>query len=200
MSDALKPFIEMLSEQFPLEESDRRLLYDNLSVRTYQKGEFLLQSGQVSKAFFYNLSGFVRLFYVKSETEKTAWFYSEGQFISAYESYVKQTPALLNLQAMEESRLVCISMEAANRLLAHDPKFSVLARIIMEDELIAHQKMVAGLVSDRPEDRYQTLMKENSAIFQRIPQHYIASFIGVTPESLSRIKKRLQDKNLTQRQ
>ncbi|MEO0470317.1 MAG: Crp/Fnr family transcriptional regulator [Bacteroidota bacterium] len=200
MNDAFSPFIEMLEARLPLSEADKRLLQENLRLCSYSKGEFLLRSGEISRAFFYNLSGFIRLFYVRNQIEKTAWFYAEGQFVSAYESYVRQTPSQLNLQAMEDSSVICISMEAAMRLLTHDPKFSVLARIIMEDELIAHQKMVASLISDRPEDRYQALLDENPAIFQRIPQHYIASFIGVTPESLSRIKKRLQNKNLTQGQ
>ena len=81
-------------------------------------------------------------------------------------------------------------METAMQLLRYSPKFELLARVAMEDELITYQKIIASFLTQNPEERYFNLLENNSSYFQRIPQHYIASFIGVQPESLSRIKKR----------
>jgi len=179
-----------LSNYIPLEESDLNLLVELVPIRRYSKGEFLLRAGQTSKEFFFNISGFVRLYYLQQGEERTAYFYGERLFISAYESYVKQKPSNFYLQATEETTVAVIGVEAAQKLLSTAPKFEALARIAMEEELISLQDIIATLLTLSPEQRYLQLLERNPKIFQRVPQVYIASYIGVKPESLSRIKKR----------
>jgi CRP-like cAMP-binding protein len=186
----LEAFIQFLSKSVSLTPVDISLLQDVLKVKSYKRGEFILQEGEISQAFYFNLKGFVRLFYLRNGEDKTAYFYPENNFISAYESFVKQEPARLNLQAMEKSQLVEVSIEASRKLLAHSPKFEAVARAAMESELINHQRMVEYLLAENPETRYDLLLEENPDIFQRVPQRYIASYIGIKPESLSRIKRR----------
>ena len=132
----------------------------------------------------------MRLFYNQEGLEKTAYFFPAGTFISAYESFIYQQPSTLSLQTMEPSKIIRVSREAAQALLAHSPKFDQLARWAMENELISYQKMVANLLRWSPEQRYGQLLEQNPELFARVPQQYIASFIGVSPETLSRIKKR----------
>jgi CRP-like cAMP-binding protein len=189
-------FITYLHQFVELNGEDEKLLHRVLSVRHFKKGEHLLAEGEVSTSFYFNLAGFVRLYYVKDTVEKTAYFYPENTFISAYESFVQQTPSKLNLQVTEDTSLIELTVKTSAELLSHSPKFETLARIAMEDELIAHQKIIASLLTLTPEERYFQLMKENPEVFQRVPQHYIASYVGVQPESLSRIKKRHFKKNL----
>lgn len=191
----LTRFIKYLQQHVPLNEQDIDFLYKVLSVKSFKKGTILLSEGQISTAFYFNLTGFVRLFYLKNGEERTAFFYPQNTFISAYESFVHQTPSRLNLQATEQTTLVEISVTAATQLLQYSPKFEALARIAMEDELITHQKIIATLLTLTPEERYYNLLDENPLIFQKVPQHYIASYIGVKPESLSRIKKRHFEQN-----
>jgi len=183
-------FIEHLEQHLELTLEDKDMLYRTLSVKGYKKGNFILQEGQVSKAFFFNLKGLVRLFYNKGTSEVSAFFYPEGHFISAYESFIDQQPSTLSLQTIEASKIIRVSREAARALLAHSPKFGQLARWAMENELISYQKMVANLLRWSPEQRYRQLLEQNPELFARVPQQYIASFIGVSPETLSRIKKR----------
>lgn len=186
----IENFITHLHAKIPLSEDEKNLIRQTLPIKQYDKGDFILQEGHISKAFYFNLSGFVRLFYVKNAAEKTAYFYPEGTFISAYESFVHRRPAAFNLQATETSQLVKISLAASEKLLHFSSKFDALARMIMEEELIAKQSIIAHLLTLSPEERYLQLLQEQASIFQKVPQHYIASYLGVQPESLSRIKKR----------
>lgn len=193
-------FIKYLNNYVRLSEEDKKFLEENLSLKFFSKKSMILTEGQISKSFYFNLSGFVRLFYRKEAEEITAYFYGENLFISAYDSFTKKTPSKLNFQALEDTFLVNISQEASVRLLNYSSKFETLARIAMEEELIVHQKIIESLLTQSPEERYEDLLETNPSIFQRVSQQYLASYIGVKPESLSRIKKRHFKKNLNQSQ
>lgn len=191
----IEKFIHHLKQFIELNDADIEFVKEIVSVKRLQKGDYLLQEGAFSQAFYFNISGFVRLFYLIAGEEKTAYFYSEGIFISAYASFVKQLPSRFYLQATETTHVAVISMEASVQLLNYSSKFEKLARIAMEEELIKHQEMVESLITLSPEERYHNLLQKNPTIFNRVPQIQIASYIGVKPESLSRIKKRSQLKS-----
>jgi len=186
----MEKFIQFLNEKVHLSTEDKSFLRNRLKLKTFEKGASILREGQVSQSFYFNVEGFVRLFYLRGHEERTAYFYPEGVFISAYESFVKQKPSKVNLEAAETSKLIEINAEASMALLQYDPKFESIARAIMEEELIAHQRIIESLLTLSAEERYGQLMEESPWIFGRIPQQHIASYIGVQPESLSRIKKR----------
>lgn len=188
-------FIERLASFMTLTHEEIELLRDKVPIRTYQKGEYLIKAGEISKSFFFNASGFVRLFYLLNGEEKTAYFYGEGSFISAYSSFLKQEPCSFFLQAAEETQVVVISVEASEAILTYSPKFEKLARIAMEEEMVSLQEIIASLITLSPEKRYLELLKRNPEVFQKVPQVQIASFLGVKPESLSRIKKRSMDRS-----
>lgn len=183
-------FIERMASFMTLTHEEIELLRDKVPIQTYQKGEYLIRAGEISKSFFFNTSGFVRLFYLLNGEEKTAYFYGEGSFISAYSSFLKQEPCSFFLQATEETEVVVISVEASEAILTYSPKFEKLARIAMEEEMVSLQEIIASLITLSPEKRYLELLKRNPQVFQKVPQVQIASFLGVKPESLSRIKKR----------
>ena len=193
-------FITQLNQWVVLDASDEYYIRQNLKIRHFKKKELILREGQISKAFYFNLKGVVRLFYLKGVEERTCYFYPVGTFISAYESFTRAVPSKMNLQAMTDCALVEITVETAAKLLAFSPKFEALARIGMEQELIVQQEIIASLLMRTPEERYAYMLEEHADLFQDIPQHYIASYIGVQPESLSRIKKRHYLRNLNQRQ
>ena len=99
----INQFISHLNQFISLTAEEESFLGQVVEIKTYTKGEIILREGQISKSFYFNLSGFVRLFYLKESGEKTAYFYPKGFFISAYESFVKQVPSKLNLQTTEET-------------------------------------------------------------------------------------------------
>ncbi|BDD03715.1 Crp/Fnr family transcriptional regulator [Aureibacter tunicatorum] len=187
-------FLDFINKRVQLNNEERVLLEKLLKVRLYKKGEFLIKEGEYSDAFYFNIKGLVRLYYLIEGEEKTTYFYSGNQYISAYRSFTRDEPCRFNLQAMEDTHIVAINKNSAYQLLEHSSKFEALARLAMEDELICHQDMVASHIIMTPEQRYLNLMESFPEIFQKVPQLHIASYIGVKPESLSRIKKRCLQK------
>ncbi len=137
------------------------------------------------------------MYYIVDGEEKTTFFYTENQFVSSYESYTKQIPASHSLECVADCELIIITQEGAMKLLSHSKNFDSLARTIMEDELAIYQKIVASFITLSPEERYQELIKNSPELVQRIPQYQLATYLGVNAESLSRIKKRIAEKELS---
>jgi CRP-like cAMP-binding protein len=186
-------FINSLTKSFPLNEEEIQFLKESIPIKRLSKGEYLLIEGEISKSFFYNISGFVRLFYLSDGEERTAFFYPEGKFIGAYDSFRNQKPSNFFFQAVEDSEVAIFNYEVAEKMLVVHPNFEKLARLVMEEELMNLQEMVSSLITLSPEKRYVQLMQKNPGIFNKVPQIQIASYIGVKPESLSRIKKRVHN-------
>lgn len=188
MNDPLVAFFE---DHISLTSEDKEILQNEIPIRKIKKGEVLLSEGEVSNEFYFLLEGSVRLYYDVDGEEKTAFFYFENMFVSSYESFTKRTPAKHYLQATEDITVRVISCELAYELLERSPKFEFLARIMMEEELIVCQEIISSFVTLNAEKRYLKLLEENSPILQRVPQHQLATYLGVTPETLSRIRKRI---------
>lgn len=190
--------IERLIERFErheiLTEEEKNELRNRATIEKFSKGEMVLEEGEVSKAFYFMLSGCVRLFYVTEGEDRTAFFYTQEQFVTAFESYKHQIPTNQNFECLEDTEVVCITRTVAKDILTQYPKFEFLARGMIEEELILYHDMVSSFVTLSPEQRYVKLLEKNNELFQRIPQRQIATYLGIKPESLSRIKKRIAEK------
>ncbi|MCD2259507.1 Crp/Fnr family transcriptional regulator [Psychroserpens luteolus] len=174
-----------------LNSEEKDYIKANIPVKTFNKNYLLLSENEVSNEFYFVINGLVRLYYNVGLEEKTAYFYTENTFVSSYESFTKQCKSKHNLETLEETTLAIISFEVAYKLLELFPKFEFLARIMMEEELIMCQDIIASFVTSNAENRYLNLMKRDKDLLQRIPQYHLATFLGVTPETLSRIRKRI---------
>ena len=170
------------------------MLYQAVQQKTYRKNELIFTEGKVADEIYFVTNGCVRLFYEVNGNDKTAFFYTESQFICAGESYTYNIPAIENYQAIEETELLIFTKSAIENLLQKVPKLEVIARIATENELITCQKVIASFVTKSAEERYLDLLTTQGQLFLRVPQHYIASFLGVSPETLSRIKARVLQK------
>lgn len=183
--------IHLLSNFIDLNEKEKSFIEDNLPVLEFNKGDFLLEQGDVSKSFYFIVSGSVRLYYDVELEEKTAFFYFENEFVSSYESFTQQLPAKHNFQCMESTTVIEISVENVEVMLREFRSFEFLARTIMEQELAMYQNIVSTFILKSPEERYLDLLTNRPEMINRIPQYYLATYIGVRPESLSRIRKRI---------
>lgn len=183
-------FIELINQYSALSEQEITHIKNNVPIQSYTKNEVIFREGQISQTIYFVLEGCVRLFYNADGNEKTAFFYTEGKFICAGESYNFGVPAVENYQAIEDTTLMLFHKQTIDKLLALFPNFELIARFATEDELITCQKMIASFITKSPEERYLELLETNKDLFQRVHQQYIASFLGVSPETLSRIKKR----------
>ena len=183
--------IENIKLYASLSEEERSLLLDAVYKKVYAKNELIFSAGKVSNEIYFVTKGCVRLFYNVDGADKTAFFYTEGQFICAGESYTFNIPAIENYQAVEETEIYVFTKSNIKVLLKKASKFEVIARIATENELITCQKVIASFVTKSAEERYVDLLNTQGELFHRVPQQYIASFLGVSPETLSRIKARV---------
>jgi CRP-like cAMP-binding protein len=186
--------INYFERHIPLNEAEKEMVRREVPVQAFPKNYLLLKQGNVSKAFYFVIKGTIRLFYSTGLTEKTGFFYTENMFVSSYESFTRQVPSKHNFQALEASTLAIFTPEAIRKLLAISTKFDLLARIMMEEELAVCQSIISSFVTLNAEQRYLQFLQEQPQLVQRIPQHQIASFIGVSAETLSRIRKRISNK------
>lgn len=191
----IETLLRHIESYVQLNSEEINALQNRIEVRTFLKNEVIFHAGEISHEIFLLNQGCVRLFYSVDGTDRTAFFFTEGQFICPGESFTYKTPAKESYQAIEETSLFVFDESVIGDLLNVSPKFGLIGKIATEQELIACQQMIASFVTRTAEERYLDLLETNSELFQRVPQQYIASFLGVAPETLSRIRKRLSLKN-----
>ncbi|MBD0400310.1 Crp/Fnr family transcriptional regulator [Flammeovirga sp. EKP202] len=190
----MEQLLKQLEAYTSLTESEQKVLEDALFKRNYSKNEMIFTEGKISDEIYFVTKGCVRLFYNVDGNDKTAFFYTEGQFICAGESYTYNVPAIENYQALEETEIYVFTKTMIENLIGGFPKLEIIARVATENELITYQKVLASFITKTAEERYQDLLKTKGDLVQRVPQQYIASFLGVSPETLSRIKARIYKK------
>jgi CRP-like cAMP-binding protein len=183
--------IKLFSDNIELTNEDIKFIKANSHVSEYPKNHLLLKKGETSKAFYFVLKGCLRLFYSSQLDEKTAYFYTENMFVSSFLSFTKQSPAEHNIATIEASTLVVFDSKSVEKFMNFSPKFGIIAKIMMEEELISYQQMISSFITQNAEERYLDFLKSQPNLMKRIPQHQIATFLGVSPETLSRIRKRI---------
>jgi len=193
----MERLIENIQLYTSLDKDEIDLLREAVDKKSFRKNEMIFTEGKIANDIFFVTKGCVRLFYNVDGNDKTAFFYTEGQFICAGESYTFNIPAIENYQAIENTEIFVFGKSKINHLLEQAPKFEVIARIATENELITCQRVIASFVTKSAEERYVDLLNTQGELFQRVPQQYIASFLGVSPETLSRIKTRVFNKGIS---
>jgi CRP-like cAMP-binding protein len=193
----IKGLIQFFEQHVELNKEETQYVMDSIPVQEIGKNTLLLAAGEISKSFYFILNGSVRMYYDVDGVEKTAFFYFENSFVSSYESFTRQVPAKHKLQTLENTTVAVISSEVAMQLVDRFPKFEFLARIMMEEELIVYQEIISSFITLNAEQRYLKLLNEQHPILQRIPQHQLATYLGVTAETLSRIRKRINNSDIS---
>ncbi|MGH1338088.1 MAG: Crp/Fnr family transcriptional regulator [Aureispira sp.] len=180
-----------LQQYISLNQEEIAFLQQNLTIKEHPKNELLFQEGNISRTIYFVSKGLVRLFYTVDGLEKTAFFYTAGKFICAGESFTYAIPAKENYQTIETATIIHLDKNNIEKLLIQLPQLEIIGRMAVEEELITAQKIIASFVTKSPTERYLELLDQQGELFQRAPQQYIASYLGVSPETLSRIKKRI---------
>lgn len=169
--------------------------WNRLSSRFRQidlgKGEVFCQQGHICNWMAFIEQGLVRSYYCIKNQEITRFILSEGVFVTALASFVQQKPSREIIHAIEPTRLWAISYEDLQQLYLQIPRLERLGRKIMEHSQILLEQRVLALLSFTAEERYKLLMREYPQIVQRVPLHYIASLLGMKPETLSRVRRKI---------
>lgn len=175
----------------PLTEEESKAIVDSMCIKTFKKGTILLKEGQISTECYFILEGCIRQYYLIDGDEKTNNFFTEEQFVVSINSFSQKTPANHYFSCCEDTTLVVANEQKENDLYKRFPKFETISRTVMGNIFGEQQELMASYITDTPEQRYLKLLKSRPDLFQRIPQYQLASYIGVKPESLSRIRKRI---------
>lgn len=191
--------IAYFSAIIPLSAEEIAGIRESMCIQTFKKGTILLKEGQVSKECYFILKGCVRQYYVVEGEEKTSNFFTENQWVVSVNSFMNKTLANHYFDCTEETTLVVGTEQKENDLYSRFPKFEKLARIALEKGFGEQQEIVATRVTDSAEQRYLDLIKNRPDLVQRVPQYQLASYLGIKPESLSRIRKRITQKAQTEK-
>ncbi|MEZ4756669.1 MAG: Crp/Fnr family transcriptional regulator [Flavobacteriales bacterium] len=163
-------------------------------IRRFKKGTVLLKAGEVATASWFCIEGCVHLYYEVDGDLRTTEFYTEGQPVASLYSFIHQVPANHYLACVEDCTLVVWTYAAERELFGKFPQMESLCRVSIESDFGEHQERMASFLTRTPEQRYLGLMEQRPDLLQRVPQYLLASYLGVTPESLSRIRKRIMSR------
>lgn len=184
---------DFISKYVSLTDDEKNALLDLDIFRSVKKGTTLLREGQKSKESYFVLNGCIRTYYLIDGEEKTTAFYTEMEVLTP-PCVISKTPSDYYVSCVEDTILTVSNsdMEAeANRKF---PKFETLCRILSE-ELLAKQRIdFDEFKTSSPEQRYLNLIQKRPDLIQRVPQHQLASYLGIKPQSLSRLRARILEK------
>ncbi len=175
---------------YPISEDAKLALTTHLRRIDLPRGEYLLREGTVCRNMYFLEAGCLRGFYVLDGKEVTRWFASENDFVTSFHSFITRTPSLESLQTLEDSVLWSISHEALYTLYDKYPDIERLGRIACEKYYIRLEERYVNAQFRSATERYLQLLEQNPLFIQRIPLGYIASFLGISQETLSRIRSK----------
>ncbi len=191
MQDILFDFI---SKYVPINEEEKEVLLSLNIFRAVKKGTVLLHEGQYTKESFFVLKGCIRTYYVVDGDEKTTAFYTEMEGLTPH-AVISKAPSEYFVSALEDGVLVVSNVDMVEETNKKFPKFEQMCRILSEELLAKQQINFDAFKLSSPEQRYMSLLQTRPDLIQRVPQHQLASFLGIKPQSLSRLRARIVEKN-----
>jgi CRP-like cAMP-binding protein len=188
-------FFKSLRDKVPFSDDELEVIKKHLTPKKLRKKQYLLQEGDVCKFIAFVEKGALRSYTIDDKgVERIIQFAIEGWTISDLYSFLTQEPANYNIDAIEDSELVLISKSAHEDLLTSLPKYESYNRIQLTNAYIALQRRLTSVISLPLEERYNLFTTIYPNIVQRVPQHMIAAYMGLTPETLSRVRKKMTKK------
>lgn len=191
MQRDLPPLLAQLFVQFgTITKADLALLSPLLQTQSLPKGAHFLSLGQTCDRIAFLTAGILRAYYPFGEREVTTYFnfLPRNPIVSGFSSFITQQPSTEALQALEDCELLYLSYDHLQDLYRASQNFERLGRIMMEQNYLASVKRIRSYQTQSAADRYQHLLRKYPNLLNQVPHHYIASYLGITPESLSRIR------------
>jgi CRP/FNR family transcriptional regulator, anaerobic regulatory protein len=183
--------IQSIKSITSLNDAEEKAFLSILEVKIFKKKEFLLQEGEICNKITFVNNGCMRLFYNVEGVENTIQFFFADSWYTDYASFLTGRPTIENMQALEASEVVQFKKDDLYKLYDSMPIFEKVGRIFAENAYLSVSQLNQMKTNEEPEIRYINLLKTRPELVQQIPQHYIASYLGIKPETLSRIRKRI---------
>lgn len=194
MKGALTKFISKFNA---FDQNEINAIVENTQVEFFKKGTVILREEEVCTKCYFVLTGCIRQYQLVDGEEKTTAFFIEEQAAVLYSSYMNRIPSKYYLSCVEDCVVTTGTREQEQKLHKQFPKLEYLIHTLMPQDYSKIQERLASLINHNPEERYLILMENQPELLNRVPLHQLASYIGVTPESFSRIRKRILMKQKT---
>jgi CRP-like cAMP-binding protein len=172
-------------------DSELEIIMPYFEPKAFKKKTTLLDIGKVSNEVFYLEKGCIRLYCQKDGDELSTYFFTEKMFAGSYDSYISRKPSKVAIETLEECEVLVLNYKSQEKLYEVFPKMNEFIRKAIEQRFVLLHDLFISYLLNSPEERYLTLLNTRPELLQRIPQHQIASFLGITPVSLSRIRNRV---------
>lgn len=186
----MSKILENIERTFKPSESELIMIRDSFSKLLLKKGQLFLEEGQPCKRMGILEKGSMRLFYDSVSKEVCNDFYFENSVVGSIASFLSGQPSMVNIAAIQECELLVITKEKILELMPVCPPFARFIRFILQEQFIRAERRDAELLKLAPEERFLHLLEMHPKIFGRIPLYFIASYLNITPETLSRYRKK----------
>lgn len=191
----MESLIEKIKSYVPLSFDDEGIVRTLFHKKALKKGEHLLKAGDVCRYIFFIETGLVRYYINNDGVEQTNYFNKENEFVCDYMSFLPQSPSYVNIQTLEDTTIWVISYVGIQQFYKEVTAGERFGRLAIEQVFVSVINQIGSLYTDLPETRYTKFLSDYADVAQRIPQYYIASYVGIKPQSLSRIRKRISGKH-----
>lgn len=189
----METMIKKFCKKYKLPEKELFELLSHMEEVSFSKGELVIETGERNSNFYLLKKGIWRAYYLTDGTENSLWFVGPGEAAFSSWGYVGGEPSLLNIESVNDSIAYCISKATLEELFLHSIEMANFGRKIFECEILAvDNSSLAYGTPPTAKERYLTLMEENPELLQDVPLKYLASYLYITPQSLSRIRAGLR--------
>ncbi len=185
-------FVERVQSFVDLTSEELNALESSLQVATFSKGDHIIQDGKVESYMSFVVEGMVRAFHRLDGEELTVAFIYEGFYACSYNSFTHRTPSRYALEALEDTRVVRLSYENCQRLMDRYKCFERWGRLEVEKAYFLMEQREISILSYTAKQRFNRLWQNSPHLFQRVPQKYLAQYLGITPETFSRIRRQVE--------
>jgi CRP-like cAMP-binding protein len=184
---------DFIAKYITLTEEEKNAILSLDLFRTVKKGTIVLREGQKSNNGYFVLKGCIRTYYIIDGEEKTTAFYTEMEGLTP-PCAISNAPSEYYISCLEDTILAVSNPEMEVEVNRKFPKFDIMCRILSEELLVKKQLDFDEFKTSSPEQRYMNLLEKRPDLVQRVPQHQIASYLGIKPQSLSRLRARIYEK------
>lgn len=187
----INSLLDSIQNIITLTAKDKDIVISLFKEKTYKKGDFFLADGQICKQVGFVTKGLLRYYINHDGEDKTYDFAQENKFVCNYESFIPRTPSTKNIQALEDCEILQISYDDLQVFYKSISQAERFGRLVIEQVFIQTLQDLSSFYTDTPELRYEKILRKHPDLLQRMSQYHIASYVGVKPQSLSRIRKRI---------
>jgi CRP-like cAMP-binding protein len=187
----INKLLQSIQNIITLSTKEKDIIITLFKEKTYKKGDFFLEEGETCKQVGFVTKGLLRYYINHDGDDKTYDFAQENNFVCNYESFIPRTPSTKNIQALEDCEILQISYDNLQLFYKSISQAERFGRIVIEQVFIQTLQDLSSFYTDTPELRYEKILRKHPDLLQRMSQYHIASYVGVKPQSLSRIRKRI---------